>query len=132
MLHIGFTILDHTAQIIVKNDERAIIHREALPLGEAGGVNAEWLACKAAIRRGGALNRGAMRLYSDCGVIEQLVKLDPAVKLPVGETFPTGGGKLPQHCDQELYHFVDAVSMLWTLFKGKWEAYHVEQERILR
>lgn len=132
MLHVGFTILDHTAHIVIKNEAKEIIEQTQLPLGESNGVNAEWLAGKAAIREAGALTRGAVRLYSDCGVIERLIKLDPACKLPPGGEFPTGWGKLPQYESQELYHFTDAVSMLWSLFKGQWEAVKVEQERILR
>lgn len=132
MLHIGFTILDHTAHIIVKDDAKEVIKQTLLPLGESSGVNAEWLACKAAIREGGALNRGAVKLYSDCSVVAQLAKLDPEHKLPEHGKFPTGWGKLPQYESQELFHFVDAVGMLWTLFKGQWETIKVEKERILR
>lgn len=131
MLHIGFTIMDCTAHIVIKNDAKEIVRQTLLPLGESSGVNAEWLACKAAIREGGALNRGPIRLYSDCSVIAQLVNLDPEHKLPECGRPPIGWGKLPQYESQELYHFTDAVGMLWMLFKGRWEAIKVEKERIL-
>jgi ribonuclease HI len=132
MLHVGFTILNQTAHIIIKDENKQIIKQTRLPLGESSGLNAEWLACKAAIREAGALNRGAVKLYSDCSVVAQLAKLEPEHKLPECGKLPTGWGKLPQYESQELYHFTDAVSMLWTLFKGQWEAYQAEQERILK
>jgi hypothetical protein len=130
MLHVGFTITGDTAEIVIKDASLSVIHHGAIALGESRGETAEWLACKAAIRLAGKIGCNAVKLYSDLSVITQLVRLDTPHDPPEGVKFPTGYGKLPQYVSQDLYHFYDAVGLLWTLFKGRWEAYLVEKERI--
>lgn len=125
MIHIGFTIdVDNNAHIVIKDGQRRVIHRRQIPLGESSGETAEWLTCKAAIREAGGLGAQAIRLYSDCQVIDRLNNRDPAYK-PAELVWPTGYG----HAD--LSHYFDALSLLWRLFNGKWEAIRIEKERIL-
>lgn len=131
LIHIGFTIdADNTAHIIIKDSQRHIIHHSQVPLGESRGEVAEWLACKAALREAGRFGSQAVRLYSDCQVVERLKNLDPAYQ-PGQVTWPTGYGRLPDCQDPALYHYFDTLNLLWTLFNGKWEAIQVEKERIL-
>lgn len=131
MIHIGFTIdADNNAHIVIKDGQRRVIRLRQIPLGESRGETAEWLTCKAAIREAGGLGAQAIRLYSDCQVIDRLNNRDPAYQ-PAELVWPTGYGRLPDYQDADLFHYFDALSLLWRLFNGKWEAIRIEKERIL-
>lgn len=131
LIHIGFTIdADNTAHIIIKDSQRHVIHHSQVPLGESRGEIAEWLACKAALREAGRFGSQAVRLYSDCRIIERLKNLDPAYK-PEQVAWPTGYGRLPDCQNADLCHYFDTLNMLQLLFNGKWEAIPIEKERIL-
>ena len=130
MIHAAFTIHDNDIIIVLKNGAGEVVHHSTLRserCDEVGG----WLACKAAIRAAGAHSRGPLMLYSDCSVIRKLMTLDPQYKNNEPLHWPEGYGQLPQIHDLLLYHFYDALTMLWLLFKGKWQAVQTTQERIL-
>jgi hypothetical protein len=130
MIHAAFTIYDNDIHIIVKNGSGEIVYNGTLRT-ERGDEIGEWLACKAAIREAGDHATNYLKLYSDCSVIRKLMILDPQCKNDKPVHWPEGYGPLPQITDPLLYHFYDALTMLWRLFKGQWEAVQISQERIL-
>ncbi len=131
MIHAAFTIHDNDIIIVLKNGAGEVVHHSTLRserCDEVGG----WLACKAAIRAAGVRSRGPLMLYSDCSVIRKLSTLDPQYKSNELRHWPEGYGPLPQIHDPLLYHFYDTLTILWQLFRGKWQAIQTTQERILQ
>lgn len=131
MIHVGFTVQGNQAHIIIKDNDTRIIHQECLALGDIIGIMAEWLACKAALRQAARLANGAVRLYSDCGIIEQLASLTPEYKINDPCRWPAGYGPLPECPSKELHHFYDCIGLLWMTWRSRWEALKIEQRRIL-
>jgi len=130
MIHIAFTIHNGGALTIIKDADHQVIRRETHALHHVSGPLADWLACKAALRLGGSLTRGDVALYSDLPVIEQLCALQPPAAAP-GRVDKNGLTTEQRAAGREMAQYFEVLAMLWTLFRGRWTACRVGQERIV-
>lgn len=148
MIHTAFTIDANQAYIVLKAADHRVIRQERIELpGDASDTVRQWHACRAAVRMA-AQHGKALRLYSDCDVIDALqtipdvshddyappAKIAPSMTIQERIKIMQGWGKgQPPPSDglnRERSLYFNTVSMLVTLFPGRWDVVRVERERI--
>jgi hypothetical protein len=131
-LHVGVTVQDGQALVIIRDAARRTLCREQAPTRD------QWTALLTALRRAAGLPAGdedKLTLWSDLGALDALAhpEASPVELDPTQAVFRWGyaQGQLPAPAGSDvLADFFECVRLLMVFWPGRWATMKVAQERI--